>query len=340
LIDFLLPDNFRGFSAKPEKLYAMVAAQATLQTVVLDEIQKVPQLLDVVHRLIEEKRGLQFILTGSSARKLKKTGTDLLGGRALVRHLHPFTAAELGPAFNLDQAIGFGLVPVVMASDNPADALKAYIDLYIREEVQMEGLTRNIGNFSRFLETICFSRGSVLNVSNLARECQIGRKTAEGYIGILKDLLLAFEVPVFSKMAKRVLSNHPKFYLFDAGVFSALRPRGPLDRPQEIAGAALEGLVAQHLRAWLDYKNSDGRLFFWRTISGNEVDFVVYGEKLFWAIEVKNSLEVQPRDLRGLKAFGEDYPEAERFLLYRGKSRQLIDGIALVPCEEFLAGLV
>ncbi|MFA5840529.1 MAG: AAA family ATPase [Candidatus Margulisiibacteriota bacterium] len=339
VLDFLMPDYFRSYSAQPEKLYELVNAQPSIKTIVLDEIQKVPGLLSVVHRLIEEKRGIQFILTGSSARKLKKSGANLLAGRALVRHLHPFTAAELGPQFNLENALSFGLIPVVAAAENPADSLKAYLDLYIREEVQMEGLTRNIGNFSRFLETISFSHGSILNVSNVAQECQVGRKAVEGYIGILLDLLLAFEVPVFSKRAKRVLSNHPKFYFFDPGVFRALRPQGPLDHPQEVNGACLEGMIAQHVRAWLDYKNSDGRLFFWRTMSGSEVDFVVYGRDVFWAIEVKNSSSVHPRDLRSLKAFGEDYPEAKKYLLYRGKEKLMKNNISIMPCEDFLFDL-
>lgn len=339
LIDFLLPDYFREYSARPEKLYEIATAIVGPKTIILDEIQKVPELLSVVHRLIEEKRGLQFILTGSSARKLKRTGTNLLAGRALMRHLHPFIAAELGSLFDLDKALQFGLIPIIVAAENPLDSLKAYLDLYIREEVQAEGLTRNIGNFSRFMEIISFSHSSILNISNISRECQIGRKTVEGYLNILKDLLLAFTIPVFSKKAKRALSNHPKFYLFDAGVFRLLRPHGPLDSPQDISGASLEGLVAQHLRAWIDYKKLDCQLFFWRTLSGNEVDFIVYGADQFWAIEVKNSLTIQPKDLRSLKAFGEEYPQAKKIVLYRGKDKLTRNDISIIPCAEFLLDL-
>ncbi|MFH1347570.1 MAG: ATP-binding protein [Candidatus Margulisiibacteriota bacterium] len=338
-IDFLLPNYYRELSARPETLLEMIDSRPEVKIIVLDEIQKVPELLSVVHRLIEEKRGLQFILTGSSARKLKRSGTNLLAGRALMRHLHPFTAAELGPLFNLEKALDFGLVPIVLAAENPADSLKAYLDLYIREEVQMEGLTRNIGNFSRFLEVISFSHASILNFSNIARECQLGRKTIESYVSILEDLLLAFSLPVFAKRAKRKLASHPKFYLFDVGIYKSLRPRGPLDQPQILAGAALEGLVAQQLRAWIDYGNSDCQLFFWRTQSGSEVDFIVYGNNCFWAIEVKNSKSVQHKDLRALKAFGADYPEAKRILLYRGKEKLMRDGILIRPCQEFLLEL-
>jgi uncharacterized protein len=199
---------------------------------------------------------------------------------------------------------------------------------------------RQVGQFARFLEAVSFSQAAVLNLAAVARECQVSRKTAESYLSLLMDLLLAFEVPVFTKRAQRLLISHPKFYWFDAGVFTAVRPAGPLDRPEEIAGAALEGLVAQHLRAWIAYSGSDFSLSFWRTKAGNEVDFVVYGKDGFWAVEVKHSGTVRPADLRGLRAFREDYPEATLRLVYRGRETLEIDGIRCLPCEEFLRGLV
>jgi len=317
----------------------LVDAHREKKVVVIDEVQKAPELLEVVHSLIEEKRGVQFVLTGSSARKLKRTGVTLLAERVRMKRMHPFVAAELGKNFDLNHALQHGLIPVVLDSAQPAASLNAYIDLYIREEVRMEGLTRNIGNFSRFLEAISFSHGSVLNISNISRDCQVQRKLAEGYLHILEDLLLAFRVPVFTRKAKRAVSRHPKFYFFDAGVYSSLRPSGPLDRPEEKTGAALEGLIAQHLRAWMDYKHPDCRLFFWRTSSGPEVDFVVYGPDIFWAVEVKNAADVRPEDIRALKTFGEDYPEAKRILVYRGKERLKREGILIVPCTEFLMTL-
>ncbi|OGC03745.1 ATPase [candidate division WOR-1 bacterium RIFOXYA12_FULL_43_27] len=338
-VDLLLPDVLRAYLAKPERLRELVYANSGKKTFVLDEIQKATELLPVVHSLIEEKKGWQFVLTGSSARKLKKTGVNLLAGRALVKHLHPFLASELGNKFVLDAALKTGLIPLIVASGNPEETLKAYIELYIREEVQIEGLTRNIGNFSRFLETISFSHGSVLNVSNIARECQIERKVVEGYINILEDILLAFRLPVFSKRAKRALSSHPKFYYFDAGIYRMLRPSGPIDRKEETSGLALEGLVAQHLRAWIDYRNKECKLYFWRTSSGNEVDFVIYGGDIFWAIEVKNSTNIHPKDLSGLQSFGEEYPEAKKILLYRGQEKLLRNGISIEPCEGFLRQL-
>jgi len=338
-IDLLQPDIFRSYSARPERLREVVLGNLDKKVVVIDEIQKVPQLLDVVHSLIERKLKIQFILTGSSARKLKRTGVDLLAGRAIKKTLHPFMAVELGNKFNIDKALQHGLLPLVVASDNPKEVLKTYVALYIREEVQMEGLVRNIGGFSRFLEAISFSHGSVLNISNVARECEVERKTVEGYIAILEDLLLAFRIPVFSKHAKRKVISHPKFYYFDTGVYRSLRPYGPLDKPQDIEGCALEGLVAQHLLAWTSYRQKRNRIYFWRTPSGSEVDFIVYGEDVFWAIEVKNTTRLRPEDLRSINNFKEEYPECKAFFLYRGKERLKKEKVFCMPCEEFLLNL-
>jgi uncharacterized protein len=248
-------------------------------------------------------------------------------------------AAELGDRFHLDEALRLGMLPMVLGARDPAEILRAYNGLYLREEVQMEGLVRNVGSFARFLEAISFSQGAVLNLANVARESQVNHKTVEGYLEILEDLLLAFRVPVFTRRAKRELAVHPKFYFFDTGVFRANCPAGPLDSPAEIDGAALEGLVAQHLRAWCDYSDGDHRLFYWQTRSKAEVDFVVYGGSDFHALEVKNTSQVWPQDLRGLKSFGEDYPEGRRWLLYRGRERLLIDDILCLPCDEFLRNL-
>jgi predicted AAA+ superfamily ATPase len=281
----------------------------------------------VVHSLIAERKGWKFVLTGSSARKLKRAGVDLLAGRALLHTLHPFMAAELGKRFEFNQALQDGLMPVVIASETPAEVLRSYAALYLREEVQMEGLVRNIGNFSRFLEAISFSHSSVLNISNVARDCEVERKVVEGYVAILEDILLGWRLPIFTKRAKRKLSSHPKFYLFDTGVFRSLRPHGPLDRPEEIEGQALEGLVAQHLRAWVAYSGMKRELFFWKTRAGVEVDFVLYGPDDVWAIEVKNTRKIRPEDLRGLRSFKEEYPRSKPLLLYRGKDQFVREGV-------------
>lgn len=338
-IDLLDAEVFRAYSSRPERLKEVAEAQKPGTTIVLDEIQKQPQLLDVVHQLMESHTGCRFILSGSSTRKLKRSGVDLLAGRAAVKTMHPFMAAELGEDFSLEEALGIGTVPLIVDSPNPKEAIKAYAALYLKEEVQMEGLVRNIGAFSRFLESISFSHGAALNISDVARDCQVERKTVEGYVSILEDLLLGFRIPVFSRRAKRRLSSHCKFYYFDSGVFRSLRPAGPIDVHQEMEGAALEGLVAQHLRAWNAYGNGLCKLFFWRTKSSNEVDFVIYGQDTFCAIEVKNTANIHTKMLRGLLTFREDYPEAQPCLLYRGKERLKIKNVLCLPVEEFLKNL-
>ncbi len=310
------------------------------KTFVVDEIQKIPQLLDSIHDLIESDKSLRFVLTGSSARKLKRAGVNLLAGRATLKKMHPFMAAELGDTFSLESALRIGMVPLIDDAKSPDETLATYIALYLKEEVQAEGLVRNVGDFARFLETISFSHGSVLNTSNVARESSVSRKITENYISILEDLLLGYKLPIFTKKAKRELIRHPKFYYFDAGIYSNLRPKGPLDQPSEIDGMALEGLVLQHLRAWSDYSTDTVDLFFWRTLSGTEVDFILYGEKHFVAIEVKNSTKIFSQDLKGLKAFIYDYPEATPLLLYRGKDKIVKDGIMCLPVTDFLLELI
>jgi predicted AAA+ superfamily ATPase len=338
VLDLLQPDLARDLLARPERLRDLVAATPPRTTVVLDEVQRVPDVLSVVHALIEASPRRRFVLTGSSARKLRRGGVDLLAGRAVVRTLHPFMAAEL-PHFDLQAALTRGLLPLVVASDQPEDVLRAYASLYLDQEVRVEGWARNVGAFARFLEAISFSHGAVLNVANVARECQAERKTTAGYLEVLEDLLLAFRVPVFTRRAKRDTNAHPKFYLFDAGVYRSLRPAGPLDRAQEIEGAALEGLVALHLRAWTAYSTGRNELFYWRTRSGVEVDFILYGASGLWAVEVKNATKVRAEDLRGLTAFGEDYSQATRMLVYRGTRRERRDGVWILPVAEFLRQL-
>ncbi len=337
-IDLLQPDRYRELSSRPERLRELVSAEPAERPVVIYEVQRIPELLTVVHALIERDRERQFALTGSSARKLRRGGVDLLAGRAVRETLHPFMAAEL-PSFDLDQALTSGMLPLVLAAAEPRKVLDAYASLYLDEEIRFEGWARNVGDFARFLEAVSFSHAAVLNLTEVARECEVQRKTVASYVEVLEDLLLAFRIPVFTRRAKRKTSVHPKLYLFDSGVFRTLRPRGPLDRSEEIDGAAFEGLIAQHLRAWIAYSDSDCRLYFWRTAKGNEVDFIVYGGDGFWALEVKNSNRVRPQDLRGLRAFRADYPECTPVLLYRGDQKLLIDGISCLPGHDFLRQL-
>ena len=339
-VDLLAPAEQRRYAARPERLRELVAAAPEGADVVVDEVQRVPELLTVVHQLIEEPGSLRFVLTGSSARKLKRSGVDLLAGRAIKRIMHSFMAAELAEHFDLQAALGCGLLPLVWDATDPKDTLKAYVGLYVQQEVQTEGLVRNIGAFHRFLEVISFSHATVLNLSEVARECAVRRKTVEGFVEIVEDLLLAFRLPVFARRARRHMVAHPKFFFADAGVFRSLRPAGPLDRPEEARGAALEGLVAQHLRAWVDYSGSATKLFFWRTRAGSEVDFVLYGPDDFWALEVKHSRRVRSSDLRPLKSFRQDYPQARVRLAYLGEERLEVNGILCLPVSEILQGLV
>ncbi|HEX2582586.1 MAG TPA: AAA family ATPase [Chlamydiales bacterium] len=338
-INLLLSALREKFRAYPDELMKEVATLPKPATIIIDEVQKVPDLLAVVHALIEEKQGLQFILTGSSARKLRQGGADLLGGRALIKQLDPFMATELGEQFVLEKALKIGMLPLVWEAEEPEEVLSTYASVYVDEEVQAEALVRNIGQFSRFLHVMSFSHGQILNGTNVARECSVKRHTVDNFIGILEDLLLSVRVPVFTHRAQRELTQHPKFYLFDVGIFRALRKMGPGDTDSEIEGPALEGLVFQHLRAWIHATKGRHDLYFWRTKAGLEVDFVVYGELGFWAIEVKNSKNLSPDDVRGLNHFVQDYPTAKPLLLYRGTSCLEYKGVLCMPVDLFLKQL-
>lgn len=306
--------------------------------VVLDEVQRVPELLNEVHRLIESRR-LRFALTGSSARKLRHRGVNLLAGRALTYHMHPLTALELGKDFNLKRALRYGGLPFACTSASPQEYLKSYTATYLREEVQQEGFARNLSAFSRFLEAASFSQGGVLNMAAVSRECAVSVKVVEDYFSILEDLLIAVRLPVFTKRAKRRLMAHPKFYYFDAGVFQAIRPRGALDAPEQIHGAALETLFLQEARAINDYKNLGYRLYYWRTAAGHEVDFVLYGERGLVAFEIKMTEKVRSDDLVGLRQFQADFKEAKTYLLYLGHRRWHDQGIEIMPFVDCVKNL-
>lgn len=338
-LNFLNPGTERAYANRPERLYDLLAGTNQSRIVIIDEVQKVPSILTIVHDQIVAQPKWKFILTGSNARKLKRHDADLLAGRALKCTLHPFMASELGAKFDLSQALQHGTLPLLLASTDPLATLQTYVGLYLKEEIQMEGLVRSLDNFSRFLEAISFSHACQLNVTNVARECQVKRKTVENYINILEDLLLAYQLPVFTRKAKRELTQHPKFFLFDTGVFRALRPTGPLDLTSEIDGAALEGLIAQHLCAWRDYTHQPHKIYYWRTRAGVEVDFIVYGPLGLWAIEVKNAAKVHPQDLKSLLAFLQDYPSATAILLYRGTETLRQNNVLIMPCDTFLRQL-
>lgn len=340
LIDLRLHQERLRFSANPDLLKNLVSAQPDGKIIIIDEIQKVPGLLSIVHLLIEEKRGWKFILTGSNARKLKRDDVDLLGGRALKKVLFPFMAAEIKDHFQLDDVLAHGLLPLRFGVEAPQEILQAYISLYLEEEVKMEGLIRHIEPFTRFLQTMSFSHGEILNVSNISRDCHIKRTTVDSWITILEDMLIGHQLHIFTSRAKRELSTQPKFYFFDTGVYQALRPYSIHDVKTIIDGHALEGLVFQHLISWQNYTSQKHTLNFWRTRSKVEVDFIILGPLGFWAIEVKHSTSFQPSDLNPLKSFHEDYPEARLIFLYRGKERLIIRDVLCLPVEEFLKELL
>jgi predicted AAA+ superfamily ATPase len=238
-VDLLKPETYRELQARPERLREIALGLTPKRTVVVDAVQRVPELLNVVHEVLERPGAPRFVLTGSSARKLRRGGVDLLAGRALLRTLHPFMAAELAE-FRLDEALRFGLLPLVVAASDPEDTLRGYVALYLEQEVQLEGWTRSIGNFARFLESISLSHGAVLNVSNVARECQIERKTAAGYVEIIEDLLLGFRSLPGAPSARRLpiqssISSMPESS-------APCGPRGP-----SMCARALRG---RHWRDW------------------------------------------------------------------------------------------
>jgi uncharacterized protein len=340
-LDLLDPVTLRDLSSRPERLSDAIAKSSAKQTIIIDEIQKAPVLLDVVHQCIEGMgRDRLFILTGSSARKLRRAGVNLLGGRLLWRQFHPYIAAELGKRFDLQTAISGGMLPLALASRNPAKTLEAYASLYIQQEVREEASVRDLGAFSRFLEAVSLSHGGQLNLTAVASECSVTRKSVEGYLEVLEDMMLAYRLNVFEKRSRRLLASHPKFYFFDAGVFQAIRPRNPLDTGREIVGGALEGLLGQHLRAWIGYAKGKNDLYFWKTRAGLEVDFVLFGEAGLYAFEVKSRGKIRSADAVGLMAFQKDYPESRVALLAPSPSTARIENIPCLDIATFLRGII
>lgn len=336
-IDLLESRLFNDLLADPQRLVNFIPNNFN-DWVVIDEVQKIPELLNEVHRLIE-KHKYKFILTGSSARKLRRKGPNLLAGRALNYSMHPLTAIELGKDFDLNHSLMFGNLPSVYVESNPKDYLESYIKTYLQEEIQQEGLTKNLGRFSRFLEAASFSQGSVLNISEVSRECAIERKVVENYFTILEDLLLAYKVPIFTKRAKRRLVAHPKFYFFDVGIYRTLRPMGPLDAPEEVEGISFESLLFQELKAINDYYGLGYKIYYWRTSNNLEVDFVLYGERGLKAFEIKRRGRVPSSELRGLKAFLKDYPTAKAYYIYGAERRMSEGDIDIIPLDYALKNL-
>ena len=337
--DLLHSDTFLKLQASPSNL-ARLIPHTYKGAIVIDEIQKIPLLLDEVHRLIESRDGLYFILTGSSARTLRKQGVNLLAGRTLSKSFFPLTALELGDDFDLKKSLQFGHLPMSYTSNNPKEYLSSYVMTYLKEEIKEESLTRNLSDFTRFLEAASFSQGSPLNYAETARECGVSMKVVKAYFDILRDTLVSFELPIFTKKAKRALISKNKFYFFDVGVFQTLRPKGPLDDTSSINGIALESLVIQELIALINYKSLNLSPYYWHTKDHKEVDLILYGEAGFMAIEIKSSIKVRDEDLKALKLFKNDYPMAELKLIYGGDESFTIDDIDCLPIKESLLNLL
>lgn len=336
-VDLLDDETYTSLLAYPRRLEEWIV-ESNKKRVVIDEVQKLPKLLDEVHRLIESRK-LLFVLSGSSARKLKRTDVNLLAGRAETLFMYPLTVRELEADFDLKHSLQFGQLPLAYTRRNPKAFLKSYITTYLKEEIQQEGLTRNVGAFSRFLEAASFSQGSILNMAEVGRESAVERKTVEEYFTILEDLLLAVRIPVFTKRARREIIVHPKFYFFDAGVYRAIRPRGPLDAPEEIDGTALETLFFQECRALNDYLDLEYKIYYWRTRAQLEVDFVLYGERGLHAFEIKRTARPRGADLAALREFLADYPEAKAYCLHGGRRDYSEGGVQLIPFEKGLKTL-
>ncbi len=285
---------------------------------------------------ILEKYHYRFILTGSSARSLRRKGVNLLAGRALNYQMHPLTCYELGEDFSLSQALKFGLLPSIYIVDDPKHYLETYITTYLREEVLQEGLTRNLSEFRRFLEVASFSQGNLMNISEIARELSISRGVVDHYFSIVEDLLIGGRLPVFTRRAKRRMVSHPKFFFFDLGVFRMLRPMGPLDSREEVDGAALETLFLEHLLAINDYFKLGYTFYFWRTSNQMEVDFVAYGEKGLIGFEIKRKRKISRSDFVGLRAFKKEYSIAKLYLFYGGDHNEYYDDITVIPFEQGL----
>lgn len=336
VFDFLQTDLFLDFSKRPALLRErlLAANPSSLQhPIILDEVQKVPGILDEVHWLIENQ-GLQFLLCGSSARKLRRGQANLLGGRAWRFEMLPLVSAETGE-LDLLKALNNGLIPNHYLARDARRSLRAYTGEYLKEEVFAEGLIRNIPAFTRFFDALGYSHGELTNYSNIARECGVDSKTVREYYGILVDTLVGRFVEPFSRRSNRqVITRAPKFYLFDVGVAGALTRRLIKEERGEAFGKAFEHLIFLELTAHSIYRELEYPIQFWRTKSGAEVDFVLGDGEV--AIEVKGVQRVDKRDLRGLKAFNESFSPKRSIVVCNEAEERIQEGIRIVPWRRFL----
>jgi predicted AAA+ superfamily ATPase len=339
-IDLLKAEEYRRYLARPELLRQEMDADGAdpRQQIVIDEIQKVPALLDEVHWLIEN-RGLHFALCGSSARKVKRGAANLLGGRAMRYELHGLTAAELGREFDLDRMLNHGYLPRIYQASRPRKMLDAYVADYLKEEVAAEGLVRNLPSFSDFLDVAALSDSEIVNFSNIARECGVSSHTTKSHFEILEDTLLGRWLPAYRKRPKRRVIRAPKFYFGDVGVVNRLAKRGELLPGSELYGKAFENWVFHELSAFVSYREFDGGLSYWRLASGIEVDFVLGDMQA--AIEAKSSERITRDHLKGLRTLKEDHPNVGRRIVVcrERRARKTEDGIEILPVSSFIRKL-
>ncbi len=333
--NLLLSDVFFQLSQRPMRMREEIAAYRERgthrQLVIIDEVQKLPLLLDEVQYLIDSF-GIRFILTGSSARKLKRGGANLLAGRARTHLLFPLVTKEI-PNPDLNRALNVGTLPSIYLSDEPREDLRAYCGTYLQEEIQSEGAVRRIENFSRFLETAALSNGELLNFENVARDCAVPPRTVREYFYILEDTLVGTLVRPFRRTRKRKTVSSSKFYFFDVGVGNVLAKRRNVEPKTESFGKVLEHFIFIELRAYLSYTNDQRELSFFRTSSGQEVDFLV-GDEL--AVEVKASDNVTERDLRSLQLLGEEMPLRQKVVVSTERTSRRVRDVEILPALTFL----
>ena len=334
-IDLLNSDLRRRFKQNAGLFKEMLTKYPAETLVIVDEIQKVPELLDEVHSLMVDY-GLHFILSGSSARKIKKSGANQLGGRAIPETLYPLVSAEITD-YDLNKAIQNGTIPRHYAVTNAKNRIKAYIDLYLKEEIKEEAAVRNVDNFERFMEVAAISDGEIINYENIATDCGISANTVKAYLKILYDSLIGYEIPAYRKVIKRKLTQAPKFYYFDVGVANYLMRRYKLEPGTPEYGHAFEHLVMQEIIAYLGYKGELDQLSYWHAYSGEEVDAIIGDAKI--AIEIKSADEIQRKHTESLREFAKEHPNAKLIVVSRDKITRQSGGIDLYYATDFFKAL-
>jgi len=333
--DLLLSSEYKRLTKKPDILREIVLANINTSPVIIDEIQRIPELLNEVHWLISNY-GVRFILSGSSPRKILRSGTNLLGGRALRYELYPLISVEI-PDFNLLRAINHGLLPRHYDAVNPQKMISAYIGNYLRDEIAAEARIRNVGAFARFLEIAALTNGEMVNYSNIATDCGISVPTVKEYFQILEDTLIGRYLPSFQKKPKRRVITAPKFYLFDIGIVNNLLNRGKIEQGTELFGKAFEHFIYQEIYAHSRYSDNEYPIYYWRTASQLEIDFILGYHEV--AIEVKATEQANVRHLKGLKAFAEEYNVKKLILISNDPLPRLVENILILPWKVFLERL-